>query len=381
MSEKLFEDLNILESCNIGAILGEHPFDYLAKSGRNESKDVRNLLEAAFNQYPDNEKDQLKKRLTTDNVVQCQSAMFELLLHYLLYKIGYKVIVHPNLQNESNKKPDFLVEGDNDVKFYLEAILVYNNYNADVTQRKEIKSLFYDINKKFHDVEDAKLWVSIVKQSNCTVSRKPLCNNISSMLDQLRAKNQSRVKWIWKEKEVKTGWEIELQLFKQSSKPKRFISCVYPQMASLINVCKCVKTAFKKKNNKYGKLEYPLVLAINVFSEHIDFVDEIEAFFGSRPLRNNETRTEYSTNNQLNSAWCWKQKPQYTGISAAWLFNGMTEWTLKNRHILYINPWSRINLNEQFLLCLPHVRQINEEIVYFEGNSIFEMLDLNWFWL
>jgi len=375
MSPKLFS--NIRRTDDRPPMYGESPFGYLNLSACSKAQDIRNFLEDAFYQYPRSEKTELKTRIQLEDIVQSKSAIFELILHEILLKMGCQITVHPELEN-SEKKPDFLVKTKNGVQFYLEAVLVcdYNNYKSSLEEEKN--KLFDQINEKFSEVQYANLWISIITPSSKSFSKKALYNDIKSKLDILKKNNTTHINWKWKNN--KGDWSIELQLWKRTSNSKRFISCIYPYTASKIDVSKTVRRAFKKKSTKYGDLKYPYALAINIDALYLENTDEMNALFGKEEFIFTKEGVEF-VGHQKNGAWYGPKGPRNTRVCGAWLFDNLTSWRLNKRHMLYLNPFSETSLSQNFYSLLPHARLIDEKMEWKEGRHVFEILGLDWKWI
>jgi len=71
---------------------------------------IRNLLNKWFDHYP--QEDQLS--LKTDFKNDFQAAFFELFIHELFKKQGFKLKPHPKVEG-TTKKPDFLVTSESGV--------------------------------------------------------------------------------------------------------------------------------------------------------------------------------------------------------------------------------------------------------------------------
>ena len=116
-------------------------YDFLDRSGRKFAERIRNELNNWFEHLPEEEKNTIKRRFQTEY----ESAFFELLLHELFIRLGYKLTIHPEIP-ESSSRPDFLVENKN-LKFYLEAT-VNRDLSDKEKSKKKIKKKYYDqINK------------------------------------------------------------------------------------------------------------------------------------------------------------------------------------------------------------------------------------------
>ncbi|HLW33809.1 MAG TPA: hypothetical protein VKX40_16225 [Aequorivita sp.] len=98
----------------------ENSFNYYHKSTRKDILIIRETIESWFLSFPDSEKIELKNRFDKD----MDSAFFELFLYQMFKKLGFLITIHPELE-DSNKRPDFLIEKDG-VQSYVEAKVCYD---------------------------------------------------------------------------------------------------------------------------------------------------------------------------------------------------------------------------------------------------------------
>lgn len=354
---------------------GEHHFNYLNLSARSEANDIRNFLQDAFNQYPDDESVELKKRIQCAKISHSNSAIFELILHELLCQLSFKVTVHPKIRS-SDKKPDFLVTGKNGLSLYIEAICTSELNEEKSTLERQKNKLFNEINNEFKN-QYASLSISIIRQSKENFQRKELFHSIRTNLKTLQNEETLSRKWEWVSKAH--DWRIELQLKKLETVSRQFISCIYPYIARPIDIPSVVKKAFKKKSTRYGELDFPYVLAINIDTSSLDDIDEMESLFGKELFTISKDKLKFA-GLQKNGAWYGPHGPENTRVSGAWIFHELSAWRLNKRHFLYLNPFAVKPINQDFYSLLPYVH-ILEMIERRPGKQISELLGINWDWI
>ncbi len=97
---------------------------------------VRDTLEDWMSRVPPEHRQGLVGGFTSSQTKEAfSSAFWELYLHEMYLRCGYKVTIHPPLPNAS-KRPDFLVEG-RDERFYVEAVQVGTSH-ADVGEGRRL---------------------------------------------------------------------------------------------------------------------------------------------------------------------------------------------------------------------------------------------------
>lgn len=137
----------------------ESDFAFYNRSSRAEIAEVRALIEDCVSRYPEEEIYELCTRLRSDNDQSFQSAIFELILHDMLFRQGFTLIPHPKLPNGSSKRPDFLVTDSDGNTFYLEAVLASESNEQDAGGEARKGVVFDALNDSPHqnfmvDVDD-----------------------------------------------------------------------------------------------------------------------------------------------------------------------------------------------------------------------------------
>lgn len=105
-----------------------------------------------------------------------------------------------------------------------------------------------------------------------------------------------------------------------------------------------IRDAVRFKGSKYGKLDKPLLVAVNFGSLHLARLDEMQALYGQEQFMFSvdEPDKEPRLERAPNGVWRGRTGPQATRVSGAWLFNDLTPYTVASRrHTIYFNPWPR----------------------------------------
>lgn len=119
----------------------ENSYDYYNRSARKDITIIRDLLEKWFSSYPENEKFELKKRFQKD----FDPAFYELFLYSLFKKLGFEVIIHPDLAS-TYKKPDFMIKKGK-LEAYIEAKVVNDKSATEQAFERKINELYDHIDK------------------------------------------------------------------------------------------------------------------------------------------------------------------------------------------------------------------------------------------
>lgn len=143
-----------------------------------------------------------------------------------------------------------------------------------------------------------------------------------------------------------------------------------------------IRDAVKYKGSKYGELNKPLLVAVNLDSFNLDRIDEMQALFGQEKFvfTVGQTEKEPGFERAPNGAWYGKRGPQYTRVSGLWIFNDLSPYTVGvRRPTLYFNPWASFDL-PVLLKYFSHASVDNETMEWFEGVSLSALFGLKDGW-
>lgn len=329
----------------------EPAYDYLNRSARPSMTRIRELLDCWFSAYPPEDREELSARFHSHDENQHNSAFFELYLHALLTRMGYWVQVHPEIPNCGNK-PDFLVLRDKNPIFYLEATLATGPNEETAAEKR--KNVVYET---IDGMNSQNFWIGVEVKSSTENSppgrkwRKRLeiwlggldPDAIGKQLNADGLKDMPRISL------GDAGWNVEFQAI-----PKSPAACgeqgvrpiglhIYPM--HLCNEDEWIKNAIKDKATKYGDLNLPYFIAINVLSIYSN--DELMimyALFGKKGFRfyqHEDGRTDERLVRAPNGAFRGPNGPQNTRVSGVLICNYLTTGSIaKETPILWHNPWA-----------------------------------------
>jgi hypothetical protein len=152
--------------------------------------------------------------------------------------------------------------------------------------------------------------------------------------------------------------------------------------ANWVNRSHSIRDAIVSKANKYGKLDAPLIVAVNCNCFTLDEHEELNALFGDLRFNFVQDRPDVQPwlSRASDGAWNGRNGPRYKGVSAAWIFRDLHIHSLSiAEYVLYINPWSR-HCAPRSLLGLSHYRIDGEVGGLYPGLSIKSMLGLGDEW-
>jgi len=367
----------------------ESLFSFLNRSPRQSLLEIRNLLEAWFFHYPLEHQGDLKVRFCTDDDLNHQSAFFELYMHQLLLKMDYEVDIHPEIK-EVSKHPEFLVFQKGKPVFYLECTLAVGP-KEDVAAKKR-ERIVYETLDKTHS-PNFFLEIKIIKYSKTPPSgakwRRILEAKLSELdPDELQIEDKeldSLPKWTLKDK----GWEVDFIPIPKSdeARGKPGIRPVGITWFGPLWVKDHIhiRNSINEKSTKYGDLDLPYIIAVNVISYFLDDISIENALFGDEVItatRNPDGSFEHKPGRKRNGSWLGPKGPQNTRVSGAVIFDYLLWGNIeKTISIFWHNPWAKRPLSPgNWPLPQKKVDLQNGNIKRIKGKKPFEIFNLPVAW-
>lgn len=367
----------------------ENDFTYLDRSARKESDNVRQFLNKWVNCFPKKEAIEIISRIKSGDKIAFDSAVFEVFLYSIIKCLGYHIDIHPELDNGSKKRPDFLVRTPNGDEFYLEAVLASED-SKEKKAKEQIKNVVLEAINSINS-PDFFIGINAEGDPNTPPSSKKLCNFITLWLTQLDPdiviknveKNglDSIPSIIWKHE----GWCIEFEAIPKNPEKRgkgQKVIGLHSNGFREVKTWKSIIKAIRSKGSRYGELKKPFIIAICVDEFSIDRYDETQALFGQEELIINiETPTILPKKRRApNGAWLGPQGIQYTRVSGVWIFNSVNPWNLVTRqNTLYFNPWAQFSIPDE-LQTVNHAIVVGSELEWVEGKNLSDILDLPISW-
>lgn len=365
----------------------EGEYAFLARSSRPEIHRVRELLEGLLAEFPAKDQAELVARIQSGDDVQFRSATFEVLIHAMLRRLGYEMESHPELPNGSKARPDFLVTSPTGDRFYVEAVLASEHRGEDPASNARMAVVLDLIAKASHpnflieiDTEGAPATPPQGKALVRQVLRWLDGLNPEQVKQQLDASGEAPV-FNWHHEDWKLSFRPIPLKPERRGKASTLIG-LHGGKAGIVDAWTPIRAAVKHKGGKYGNLELPLVVAVNMDSFHLDRIDEMQALYGEEQFwfAADDPHLEPRFARAPNGAWRGKSGAESRRVSAAWLFNDVTIYSIATRRsTLYVNPWSNLTI-APCLRRLPHAYPEAEKMQWLEGTSIRELLGVHEAW-
>lgn len=363
----------------------ETGFGFLNRSARPEIGVVREFLEVCLSGYPSEEVPELVSRLRSGNDGQFDSATFEIILHAGLTKLGYTLIPHPPLPNGCTSRPDFLVRTPDGQQLYLEAVLASEKTEKKPAGEALIGLAVDAIAKASH--RDFFVALESRGYPQTQPSGKKLLRDTLAWLDTLSVDEIARIaeqsgldacpSYTWRHEE----WELTIRPVPISPERRGTSSTLLGILsggASWVDAFSPLRNAIKRKGSKYGTLDAPLLIAVNVQSFDLDPIDEKQALFGQEQVVFSRNDPDMTPRFQRapNGVWIGPKGPQYKRISGVWFFNDLNPYTVASRRqTIYWNPWTAHPLPES-LLVFPHFKAAEAKAQRVDGIEFRQIFDL-----
>ena len=335
-------------------------FDYLNYSARASVCAIREMLEGWYAHLPEATKADIRGRFRSGDSVQHQSSFFELFWHEFLLCCGYEVVIHPALSDVATN-PDFLAIRDGAPQFYLEATLAMPSVNLAADKR--LAALHDTLNRI--DSPDYFLSIEYRGSPEGNIRGRHLREQLERWLKNLDFEEVSRLYEAQQYDAVPTlPWSEGSLTLEFSPIPKgpkyrgqpgvRQIGVVMPMEMRVVRAHDDIRVAIEGKAKKYGLLELPFVVAVNVMDDFFDDADTRNALFGEEQVvvtRMSDGQFHHNWGSRVpNGAWFGRKGPLNTLVSAVFLTNQLSPWSLRAGAVELIhNPWAANRLLQEAL--------------------------------
>lgn len=359
----LFED--ILR--NFKGTLGhtEPLYEYLNRSARPSMNRVRDLLEGWFSNLPSDAKNEIKSRFRSSDDIQHQSAFFEIYLHALFSKLGFQIEIHPEIPGQTTH-PEFLVLKEEKPVFYIEATLASGPIEDKAADKRE--NVVYETIDKMNS-PNFFIGVKVHGSPNTPPPGRKWRAFLENWLSELDpdAIDEKRKSDALKDLPSTTlnhdGWTITFQANPKPPKTRgkpgiRPIGIRFLGFEKL-KEDEYIRNAVKEKATKYGHLDFPYVIAINVLSifSHDQMV--MNALFGKEGFESYPKLGGGSDHRLIrapNGAFRGPKGPQNTRVSGVIICkNLLWENIFSKNPVLWYNPWASLPLDQDFWIFPQHV--------------------------
>ena len=380
---KLFEDKERTEHRPAWNI--ENQYDFYDNSNSELISQIRDTLNDWYKYYPDSEKSELKKRLQTS----FSSAFYELFLHEFFRRQGFVLEPHPILPN-TTKRPDFLVCGHG-LEFYLEAKESTGQSKKDSVIEKTKNQLFDQIDKIkspnfYFIIEELVLKGTNQPNGNKVIkyieSKLPEYDydKLAEIFQQSGLNNLETIEY--EDYELKLLISLNLKSPMQRDKGGSRTICEISPEVYYDYTDSYIKSSIEKKATRYGVLDKPYLICVNLSGEKGNSSDSImNAVFGNFQISSstNSTDNDVSYSRAKDGIFLNSIGPKFTRVSAILITNVRADNLDVAKHWFIQNPFARKNLPVD-CFDLSKVIIENNQMQISNGKSIREILGLPSYW-
>jgi len=368
----------------------KNDYEFLANTSKPEYIDVRRMLEDWFFRFPDLGKSDLKARFRSSNKIGFHSAFFELLLHELLLKLNTNVSLHKETKSDKSTLPDFFVVDSSSYESYVEATVITGKSKGKQAEEERLAELIRNLNRM---IVSPNYWLALESQGypSKSTSAKRIASAINKKLEDLDSDFildssiehdfDSLPKWSFNANGCVLIFEpIPIGKTIKSTLEKRPIA-FHSGSVEFVDHHSPIRNAVTRKANRYGKLSYPFIVAVNCL-EFVDDIDVMNALFGQEqfhiPIQTGHkiNPEDIGFSRKRDGAWTNPIGPRYTRISGVLIAMNLRPWSIKESKVcLYHNPWGT-KAYDSVLTELNQSSLNGEKMQWFEGSSLADILEI-----
>lgn len=297
------------------------------RSASEEIAASRLLINEWFRNFPDEcELEELKARFQSGEDEHFYSVIFELYLANQLINQGFQLDIHPELPNNSERRPDFLVTDQQGEQFYIEASVVLNASGLPTNQ--QIEDFLLELDQRSHP--SFMIGLSYEGEPIAPPSAVRAANHIHRWLDTLNFEDCEEILRTTPEDLPRIEWEDRGLVIKVEALPirqnqdnvdeSRLIGMGSMQ-GGVLDRKKSLLRKLGKKAKKYGELDKPFVIAVQTIDLPGRIEDDnVDALYGTTTVRAWD-RSVYHANDGF-----WQLREQQLskkGVSGVWIIDGL----------------------------------------------------------
>ena len=267
---------------------GESLWTFANRSSSPAAKEVRLLVTSLLEGFPEPSKDELIKRLKSD---EFEGAYFELIFHAVLRRHGAEVQIHSSKSSGNTNRPDFLAKFPNGQVAIFEAVVSRDMPKTERSAEAAWSQLFHRIDKipsRYH--------IGLSLASASLPTRTPAPRRVVAFLqrrleelDDLAKQDplederdrEARLRNTGRFIDDEITIDFSFILKENSRKPSEGSLGALPLKSRSGGSSKAIKKAVERKAGKYGDPKHPYIVVVNSLSPWVVTPDhEIEALFG-----------------------------------------------------------------------------------------------------
>lgn len=288
----------------------------------------RALIDEWLAAYPADDRVALAARLRSSDDRVFTSAFWELYLYEMYRRDGWAIDIEPAVEGVATR-PDFLVSKDS-VSYYVEARCTFEREDRGAAAR--LQTVYDSLNGMdsgaFHLAVTP---IGVGTQAPPTAKLRRALETWLSTLDPDAGdfslsdeRPERRFEWVWHD------WHLLFRPMPRSANARmtpvrRALGAFIPDAASFVDDITPLRDALSEKGSKYGKLNHPLVIAINIGSGFHDDEDTEQALYGGVGWRINIDDPDAEATPVLTDPgyWGWPGRPAHDHVAGILLAGSM----------------------------------------------------------
>ncbi|WP_370325524.1 hypothetical protein [Euzebya sp.] len=325
---------------------GDSHFQFLDRVSGPYWDQVRDLIEDWFSRLCTDAQADVRGRLRSKDDRQFAGAFFELYIHECLFRMGYSVTCHPELEGTS-RRPDFLAvkEGRS---IYVEARSASSS-DVAVAKSARVKAVYESLDRL--DSPNFFLWIDVAEHGDDPLRARPLRGHLEKWLagldpdeHTLESKRRDDLPAFT---HTDAGWKIEFRAVPKSREARgtegvRPLGIFGGVEAQWVQDDEGIRAALTDKGSAYGSLGAPFVVAVASGSMSLDDDDVLNALYGTEVI---ELRT-FADGTQSTAAtrkpdgyWYKGDHWDHRGVSAVLIVKSLhPAFVGKQQHTIWEHP-------------------------------------------
>jgi hypothetical protein len=361
------------------ALWREPHFSYLNRSARSTFVTIRATLDEWFRHVPVERRNALRQRFRSLNNNQHDSALFELVLHEMLLRLGCTVVWEPTIGDRSTR-PDFLVQTPDGQRFYLEATVVTGKSAEEAAAEARMNEVYDAINRL--ESPNFFIGVCVFGAPRSPVPAKRLRRFLAARLaeldpDEVNARFNARdpdglPRWRFEH----DGWIVDFFPIPKRDEARgrpgiRPLAMFYNANVTL-DIVEHVRKAVESKASRYGQLDLPYLIAVNV-REAFREKEFCNALFGDLTCQFDTASGAMSGTHRPNGAWSGRK---HTRVSAVLIADNLHPYRAAQASVaIWHNPWAARPATG-LLPSITHYLPVNGRIQRRDGRTLGDLLNL-----
>jgi hypothetical protein len=373
----------------------ESSYAFLNRSALPKFEQTRQLLEKWFQNYPatpEQNRVALRGRFRAKLEKQHYGAFFELYCHEFLRQQGFLVLPEYVVDESVGRPIDFLVQSPE--TFYLEATVAMES-DTSAKGQKTLEELRYTLNKL--DDPNFRLGLEVKQESDQALPYVQIREDLHDWLltlnpDEILMKEQIQRSYNLPYCYLKRdGWNIVFIAHPKPVEQRGRIGETVIYENTTAWRAKPQNSLYKSlegKEDKYGKLQYPYVIAVDILAIDSLGCDIGEVLFGKEViLLDRESKEAKLTRSpflpdrpsQENGLWVSRSGPRNQRVSAVLLVDELMPWSAARKTpVLWHNPWADKPLRPDIWLGPQMIPDMSgSRMRYQEGKQAWEILHLD----